>query len=65
MLTLTSCKNSVRGKRWIQHQRFFSVALCLLLKACALGVNKVADGYDVIKKRGAAIDGQPRRSTTS
>ena len=38
MLTFTSCRNSVRCKRWIQHQRFFSVASCLVLKAYSLGV---------------------------
>ena len=65
MLTFTSCRNSVRCIRWIQHQRFFSVALCLDLKVCSLVVNRIVDGYNVVKKRGPIVDGQLGRSTAS
>ena len=65
MQTFTSCRNSVRCKRWIQHQCFFSVVSCLDLKACSLVVNRVVDGYGVVKKRGPTADGQLERSTAS
>ena len=35
------------------------------LKACALGVNRVVNGYNVVKERGAATDEQTGRSTSS
>ena len=38
MLTFTSCRNSVRCKRWIQHHRFLSIVSCLVLKPYSLGV---------------------------
>ena len=37
MQTFTSCRNSVRCKRWIQHQRFFSVTSCLDSKSVFFG----------------------------
>ena len=62
MLTFTSCKNSVRCKRWIQHQRFFSVRVVSCSKSVFFGcLNRVVDGYDIIKKRGPTADGQPRK----